>query len=259
MIGGGDDGARRECAVCLEEVSFGYGTPLLEHVNLCIGERESLCVVGPNGGGKSTLLKLILGLLEPQSGSVRVFGETARRGRRKIGYMPQHLSYDPLFPVSVMDIVLMGRVGGIFARYRDCDVDVAAAALREVELEGFGERPFSRLSGGQRQRVLVARALVCEPDLLLLDEPTSNIDLAGEDRFYKMLSRLNERMAIVLVTHDTWVVSSVVRSVACVSGGQVHVHPTAELTGDMIQAMYGGDVRAIVHDHRCDDPAHGHG
>ncbi len=235
-----------------ENVSFSYGSvPVLENVSFSIAERESVCVVGPNGGGKTTLVKLILGLLHPASGVIRVFGTSPQAARRRIGYMPQHLFFDPLFPVTVRDIVLMGRLKnggwrGLFGWPGDEDRDAAAEALRQVGMEVFAKRPFSSLSGGQRQRALIARALVSRPDLLLLDEPTSNVDTLVEARLLDLLRELNERMTIIMVTHDLGFVSEMVRKVVCVNR-RVVVHPTSDISGEIIHDIYGGHVRIVQH------------
>lgn len=239
-------------------VSFAYnGETILEDVNLAIGPREFISVVGPNGGGKTTLLKLVVGLLEPTAGTVRVFGLPPRDARRRIGYLPQHAQMDPRFPASVADVVLTGRLGPDrrFGLYGKADREAAGEALRDVDLCDLGRRPYAELSGGQRQRVLIARALVSRPDLLLLDEPTAGLDAHMESGLFDLLKVLNERLTIVLVTHDLGFVSQVVRSVACVRR-KVVVHPTSEVTGEMIREIYGGDVRMIRHDHRCDEGGH---
>ena len=171
-----------------------------------------MCIVGPNGGGKTTLVKLILGLLRPQRGEVRVFGQPPHRARLRVGYMPQHVQHDPQFPVTVMDIVLMGRLGqGVLGWPGRADRRAAIDALAQVGMEEFRRRPFADLSGGQRQRVLIARALCCKPDLLLLDEPTSNVDSLVEARLLDLLRDLNRQMTIVMVSHDLGFVSGLVR------------------------------------------------
>jgi len=244
----------------IRAVSFSYnGETVLEDVNLAIGPREFISVVGPNGGGKTTLLKLVVGLLEPTAGTVRVFGLPPREARRRIGYLPQHAQMDPRFPASVADVVLTGRLGpgGRFGPYGKADREAAGEALSDVDLCDLGRRPYAELSGGQRQRVLIARALVSRPDLLLLDEPTAGLDAHMESGLFGLLKVLNERLTIVLVTHDLGFVSQVVRSVACVRR-KVVVHPTSEITGEMIREIYGGDVRMIRHDHRCDEGGHSH-
>ena len=246
--------------ISFRDVTFGYGpAPVVEGVSLDIGPRELVSVIGPNGGGKTTLLKLILGELAPHAGQVRVFGETPARARPRIGYSPQHPRYDPLFPVTVMDVVLMGRLerhwGGW---YSSADKGAAKAALDEVDLVDLAGRPFHALSGGERQRALLARALVCDPELLLLDEPTANVDMAVESKVLGILRRLNERMTIILVSHDLGFVSSVVSTVVCVNR-RVVVHPTSEITGEIIQDIYGKDLRMVRHDHRCAEGGHTHG
>jgi len=245
----------------LSNVSFSYGTaaPVFDGVDLAIQDREFVSVVGPNGGGKTTLLKLLLGLLRPDAGEVRVFGVPAPDARRRVGYMPQYAHYDPKFPVTVRDVVLMGRVErhavGFYSRQ---DRRAADEALAQVGLADLAERLFEALSGGQRQRVLLARALATEPDLLLLDEPTANVDAAVESKLFEILKELNTRMTILIVSHDLGFVSEIVQSVVCVHNDLV-VHPTSALTGDLIRDMYGGDVRMVRHDHRCSEEGHSHG
>jgi zinc transport system ATP-binding protein len=240
-------------AISLRNVTFSYGgEPALEDVNVSVEERQAVCIVGPNGGGKTTLVKLILGLLAPQRGEVRVFGLPPHRARLRIGYMPQHVQHDPLFPVTVMDIVLMGRLGhgglgDVFGWPTRIDRRAALDALAQVGMEEFGRRPFAALSGGQRQRVLIARALCCKPDLLLLDEPTSNVDSAVEVRLLELLRELNRRMTIVMVSHDLGFVSGLVETAICVNR-RVVVHPTNEMTGAAIRDIYGGEVRMVRHD-----------
>ena len=233
----------------LENIMFPHDGAVLEDVSMTVHERDFLSIVGPNGGGKTTILKLILGLIRPTKGRVRVFGKSPEDVRHRIGYMPQHVSLDPLFPVSVLDVVLMGRLGpGMrFGSYRRSDRLLAEEALEKVELAPLRNRPFSRLSGGQFQRVLIARALVSDPELLLLDEPTANVDAALETELYDLLHQLNERLTIVLVTHDLGFVSHYVKNVACVNRRLI-VHPTCDITGEMINAVYGSHVHMIRHD-----------
>lgn len=232
------------------DVTFGYGAaPVIEDVTFSLDEHDLVSVLGPNGGGKTTLLKLLLGLIRPDAGTVRVFGGSAAAARPRVGYMPQYIHYDPQFPVSVLDIVLMGRLGHRWGGgYSRTDKSAARAALDEMEVADLSRSLFAELSGGQRQRVLIARALACEPDLLLLDEPTANIDPRVEAQLYKSLRQLSRRMTILLVTHDLGVVSNIVQKVICVNR-RVVMHPTSEITGDAIQDIYGGDIRMVRHDH----------
>lgn len=234
----------------MEHVWFSYGgQPVLEDVSLTVRERDFVCIVGPNAGGKTTLLKLVLGLLRPARGVVRLFGGPPAAGRHRVGYMPQHASLDPLFPVTVLDVVLMGRLAGSspFGPYRREDLEQAFQALEMLRLGGVRGRSFAELSGGQRQRVLIARALVSSPDLLLLDEPTANVDAVLESELFELLNRLNERMTVAMVTHDVGFVSRYVKRVVCVNR-RVAVHRTSEITGEMIHEVYGSDVRMVRHD-----------
>ncbi len=230
-------------------LSFRYQKPLvLEDVTFRIHEGESLCVIGPNGGGKSTLLKLMLGLLEPGRGSLTILGKSPAQARCNIGYVPQALRFDPLYPVSALDIVLMGcldRLG--VGRYSKACREVAMNALEQVALADSSSRPFSNLSGGQRQRVLIARALACEPKLLLLDEPTANIDLTVEAQLLETLTRLREKMTILLVTHDLDLISAVGDSVLCVNR-RIHRH-SLPLSGEVVKEIYSG-INRVEHDLR---------
>jgi len=237
--------------IAIENVSFSYdGLPVLEDVTFTVTESDFISIVGPNAGGKTTLIKLILGLLKPHKGRITVFGQEPVKARRQIGYMPQHTALDPLFPVNVMDVVLMGRLGnGTFGFYKKNDRDAAYEALREVEMYDLRSRSFSALSGGQQQRVLIARALASEPALLLLDEPTSNVDIAVETELYEILNQLNTKMTIIVVTHDLGFASQYVKRVACVNR-RVIIHPTSDITGEMIHQIYGTDVHMVRHDNQ---------
>ncbi len=250
----------QEPVIRIHDLNFSYREhPVLEKVNLEIEAGELASIVGPNGGGKTTLLKLILGLLTPDRGRIELFGEPPERGRRQVGYLPQYIHFDPSFPVSVINVVLMGQLGktrpvrlsGYSARARA----IAAAALERVGLGDRRNDSFHQLSGGQRQRVLIARALAAEPRLLLLDEPTANIDPYSEENFYELLTELNRQMTILLVSHDLGLVSQVVRSVICVNR-KVVIHPTSAIDGTLIREIYGGDFNLIRHDHRCSRKGH---
>lgn len=237
-------------AISFEGVTFGYDqSPVVRDVTIAIPSGDFACIVGPNGGGKTTLLRLMLGLLRPQQGQVRVFGKPPEEVRKRIGYMPQHVQLDPQFPVTAMDVVLMGRLGTgrHFGFYGRKDRAIAESSLREVGMLDERRRPLARLSGGQRQRVLIARALACEPDVLVLDEPTSNVDIAVEDQIYALLRELNQRLTIVVVSHDLGYVSSQVKSAICVNRN-VHTHAMSDLTGEVIRNLYGREVRTL-HQH----------
>lgn len=233
------------------DAAFSYdGHAILENVTFDIVERDFTTIVGPNGGGKTTLVKLILGLISPTRGTIRVFGVPPSQARRRVGYMPQNPMVEPDFPALVMDVVLMGRLGKRVGPgpYSIDDRDAAMEALREVELCDVRDRPFSDLSGGQRQRALIARALSSHPELLLLDEPTASLDVHMERELYELLHRLNERLTVVLVSHDLGFVSQFAKTVLCVKN-TVLSHPTCEVSSDAIRKMYGEDVRIVQHDH----------
>ena len=246
----------RNKVIEIEKVCFAYNSELvLEDVNLTISEKEFVCVVGPNGGGKTTLLKIILGLLEPTSGTVRVLGEPPVKARKRIGYVPQYAQFDPQFPVTVMDVVMMGTMGAEAVGWRRAKIN-AREALEEVRLLELRLRPLADLSGGQRQRVLVARALATNPAMLLLDEPTSHLDLQIETELMSLLGDLSKRMTVIMVSHDIGFVSQLVESVVCVKR-KVVIHPTSRITGEIIQELYGGPVHMVRHDHRCAEDGHG--
>lgn len=238
--------------ITMKDLSFAYdgGEAVLDGVSLETAQGDFAALIGPNGGGKTTLLKLMLGLLRPVGGEVRVFGRTPAEVRLRVGYMPQHARLDPQFPVSVLDVVLMGRLGravGI-GPYSRANRASAMAALKRVELDDLAARPFADLSGGQRQRALIARALACEPDLLLLDEPASNLDVVSQNSLYELLHELNETMTIVIVSHDMAFVSRFVQTVVCVNR-TVDVHLASDIAGETISEMYGRDMKMIIHDH----------
>ncbi len=235
--------------ISFREVSFSYtGEPVLQGVNFEVHAGEFVSAVGPNGGGKTTLLRLILGTARPEAGEVRVFGGPPERARRRVGYVPQYARFDPLFPVTVLDVVRMGRVGNFVAGpYRRDDRAAAEEALATVGLPELRWRPFSALSGGQRQRVLIARALATHPELLLLDEPTASVDRAATAKLYDLLVELARRLTILLVSHDTGVVSKFVSGVLCVNRTVVK-HPVSRLTGEMLSELYGVDIALVHHE-----------
>ena len=228
-------------------VSFN-GVPVLEDVSFTVQKGEFLSVVGPNGGGKTTILKIILGLLKPDAGEVRIFGKPPEKAREHFGYMPQYTLFDPRFPVSVIDVVLMGLLRtGRSSFFSKDERTVSLSALETVGMAGFSRSSFSSLSSGQRQRVLLARSLVSSPEILLLDEPTASVDMEIENRLYGILQALNRHMTILMVTHDLGFVSRIVKSCLCVNR-RVVVHPTCEINGQLIREIYGSDLRMVRHD-----------
>jgi len=236
--------------ISFKDVDFYYNSdPILKDVNLEIHPGEFVSIIGPNGGGKTSLLLLALGMLRPNRGTVQVFGRAPERERSRLGYVPQFTRFDPLFPLTVYDVVQMGRLGRFWTGpYRKEDRESALAALEQVGLGELRRRSFAELSGGQRQRVLIARALATEPEILLLDEPTANVDRLATDKLYELLVDLNQRLTVVLVSHDLGIVSRFVSSVVCVNK-TVLTHPVSELTGEMIRDLYGGEIALVRHDH----------
>ncbi len=233
----------------ITHVDFAYnGDLVLEDVVLTIKEADFLGVVGPNGSGKSTLLKIILGLIRPLRGSVRVFGRSPERARHLIGYVPQHADLDASFPISVTDVVLIGRLGKapMLGSYGKIDRQAAQEAMESAEVYDLRNRRFGTLSGGQKQRVLMARALAGKPELLLLDEPTATVDGRVEQDIYELLKKLNEKVTIVLVSHDLGFISTYVNRVACVNRG-LSCNRTEDITGDVIEACYSGPVHMLTH------------
>ena len=249
--------------IATEHLGFAYGDVLvLEDVSLTVASGEFLGLVGPNAGGKSTLLKLILGLLKPQQGQVRVLGLAPKRTRHRIGYVPQYPAFPRDFPIQVLDVVLMGRLGlgaGLSAGvggWRRSDRESARRTLEDVEAADLAAQPIGSLSGGQLQRVLLARALVGEPEVLILDEPTANIDQRLEGEIFELLARLNERLTIIVVSHDIGFISSYVSRVACLNRTLI-CHRTEAVDGDLIKDLYGEPVRMIHHAHEAAAPVAG--
>lgn len=228
--------------------SFDGRHPVLEDASFRIERGDFASVIGPNGGGKTTLLKLLLGLLQPESGRVQVLGDAPARVRHRIGYMPQYAALDRQFPITVQEVVLMGRMTPqrSFRGYSGADRRAAVETLHRVGLVDLARRSFAALSGGQRQRVLLARALVSQPELLLLDEPAAGLDRRVEQDFFALLEELNRDATVILVSHDLGFVRSFVRTVVCVHR-RVAVHPTSALDGGAIHDLYEGDVRLVHH------------
>ena len=233
----------------IDKVDFSYdGDLILKDITLAVNEGDFLGVVGPNGSGKTTLLKIILGLIQPIRGKVRVFGKPPEHSRHFLGYVPQHTDLDSSFPISVTDVVLLGRLGKapLLGGYRKTDRQAAEEAMQEVEIYNLRNQRFGALSGGQKQRVLMARALVGKPDLLLLDEPTTSIDGRVEQDIYELLKKINEKVTIVLISHDLGFISAYVNRVACVNRS-ISCDRTENITGDVIEACYSGPVHMLKH------------
>jgi zinc transport system ATP-binding protein len=233
----------------IRDLWFSYnGAPILENVNLSVYSGDFIAVIGPNGGGKTTLIKLVLGILEPLRGIILLFGRPPRETIHRVGYVPQDIHVKRGFPISVQDVVRMGRIkgGGGWQRLSRKDRNTVQQALERVQMWKHRSRRMDELSGGQRQRVFLARALVSEPEILLLDEPMSSVDTKGQSDFYDFLHELNNRVTIFVITHDAMVLSSHAKSVACVNR-QLFYHNAPEVTKDMIEMAYHCPVELIAH------------
>lgn len=237
-------------AIEIENLSVSYGGfKALDRVSLKVAERDYLAVMGPNGGGKSTLLKSILGLVAVQNGRVRIFGEAPRKNRHLIGYVPQFSGVDKDFPITVLEAVLTGRQKqGLspFFRYKEKDRQDASEKMARVGLEGFGNRRISELSGGEFQKMLIARALMTSPRILLLDEPTASVDARSSQEIYELLGELNKEMAILLVTHNVMAISTHVKELACLNERLVY-HGDPELSEEVVNSLYGCPVELVAH------------
>ncbi len=242
-----------ENVIEIENVVFRYSQyRVLDNVSLSIQAGDMASIIGPNGGGKTTLLKLILGLLEPESGTVKVYGESPRGKMGYLGYVPQYSRFDDQFPITVFEVVLTGRLEKRMGFYSRHDRRAAAEALEKVGLADIADRSFQELSGGQRQRVLIARALAGRPSILLLDEPTSNVDAAVGSMLHELLEELNKTHTILLVTHDVGFVDDITNRVFCVNN-IVHEHPADKLDASLISAAYGNQMRMVRHDINLED------
>ena len=207
-------------AISLKNLWFSYnGQSVLEDINLEIKELDFLGIIGPNGGGKTTLLKLILGLLTPTRGEVKILGRSVQKGRRYIGYVPQTVQFDYHFPISVWEVVQMGRLGKKpwWQKYQQQDREIVAKALEQVEIPHLSHCPLGELSGGQRQRVYIARALATQPQILLLDEPTASVDPQVSTNIYKLLQKLNQDITIIMISHDLQAISASVKNLVCLN------------------------------------------
>jgi zinc transport system ATP-binding protein len=254
--------------VSIRDLSFAYEAdhPVLEHVSLEVERGDFLAIIGPNGGGKSTLLRLMLGLLKPDSGTIRLFGTSVEKGRDRIGYVPQNTNVNTDFPIRVLDVVLIGNGAknppllGYGSEEKAC----AMEALRQVGMAPYAHKRIGDLSGGQRQRVMIARALCRRPELLLLDEPTASIDATGQKEIYDLLKRLNADITVIVVSHDLSVILGYANKAAHVNRTLTyhdisdkrtifHTHGAIDdhLCEIDILEMLGGESCEVCHD--CDD------
>ncbi len=216
-------------AISVKGISFGYSReePVLKNVSFDVAEGEFVGLIGPNGGGKTTLLKLLMGFLEPWEGQISIFSKSASGYPNDVGYVPQALHYDRTFPISVIDLVLQGRLSklGWMGRFTKQDKEIALHAIEQVGLTDFRDKSFGNLSGGQAQRALIARALATEPKVLLLDEPLAAVDVQAEADFYDILQKIRKNLTIMMVTHDIQAIIKQVKRVLCVQGSVISLEP----------------------------------
>ncbi len=233
----------------LKDVSFAYDNKLiLENINLEVEEKDFIAVIGPNGGGKTTLLRLIMGFIKPVKGKICLFGQPARKTRRHVGYVPQHGIFDQSFPISALEVVLTGLLHSrsFFPRYSIEERNRALEVMQTLEVNKLAEIPYGRLSGGQKQRILIARALVSKPRLLILDEPTASVDSRIERDVYELLQRLNQTITIIIVSHDLGFVSSYVKKVVCLNR-QLAIHDVKEISSQLITDLYPSPMKMLEH------------
>jgi len=236
-------------AIEIKDLWFSYDrTPVLKEVSFALKQGDFMAILGPNGGGKTTLLKLMLGILKPSRGMIRVLGKMPRDARERLGYVPQSTDINLTFPISVFELALMGRLSRsrFGRRYTDEDKQKVAALLKKVGMWDYRYWPVGRLSGGQRQRIFIARALAVEPAILFLDEPTASVDREFEVDLYELLKELNKDVTIVVITHDVGVVSRYVKSVACVNHTLIF-HEDGKITTEMIDMAYKCPVDLVAH------------
>ncbi len=238
------------------QVAFSYSTvPVLENVNFHVHRGEFIALVGPNGAGKSTILKLLLGLEQAGKGNIEVLGKEPKESRSRIGYVPQHADFDKSFPISVYEVIRMGRLKPIGRAWNKDDEQAVQKAMEQVEILDLARRPYGALSGGQRRRVLVARALAAEPEILVLDEPTANMDAESEERLFKTLGQLKGKTTILIVTHDTEFVSALTDRVLCIgerTGSERRAHHLVQHRAAPAEhappELFGGAALQVLHD-----------
>jgi len=221
---------------------------ILKNISISLEENEFLGIIGPNGGGKSTFIKAMLGIIKPRKGTIKILGTTPEHARKDIGYVPQKTSYIQDFPINVKDVVKLGRYGrkGIGKRFGKEDDKAAVAALEKVHMEEYAGTKISHLSGGQQQRVFIARALVNEPKLLLLDEPNVGVDVKTKKEFFDLLNALRTHMTIVLITHDLTAVSAYVTKIACLNK-EMFYHNSKEIHKEDFENVYHCPIKLIAH------------
>ena len=237
-------------AIHVDHLTVHYGqTPGIQGVCLDVAQGEYVGIIGPNGGGKTTLLKAILGLVPAAEGTVEILGLPNLEGRKQVGYVPQFTQLNKQFPITVEEVVLTGRVKkGIapFFRYHSEDVDIARLMMRRVGLERLARRQASQLSGGEFQKMLIARALAIQPKILMLDEPTASVDVASHGQIFSLLAQLNTEMTVILVTHDLLAAASHASSLACLSNTLLY-HGEPNISPQVAEQIFGCPITLRPH------------
>lgn len=242
----------------LNDISFGYDqVPVIEQINLEIKQGDFIGMIGPNGGGKSTIIKIIMGLLKPWSGDIE-FGHLDNNRTVSTGYLPQYHEFDKSFPITVKEVVMSGLIGKQrgFLRFNKQQKTEASELIQVLGLKEIEDKPIGSLSGGQMQRVFLGRALVSNPDLLILDEPSTYVDYQFENEMYKLLQQINKQTAILLVSHDIGQIVSFVKTIACVNYN-LHYHPSNKITDEILKS-YNCPIELITHGHVPHRVLHNH-
>lgn len=235
--------------IAIRHLWAGYNhEPVLEEINLSVRELDFIGLIGPNGSGKTTLFKVLLGLLPPMRGEVRIMGKSVRQGRRYVGYVPQMVEFDQEFPISVWDVVMLGRLEQrrLLQPFTSKDARIVEAALRSVDMLHWRDRSISDLSGGQRKRVYIARALATEPRILLLDEPLAGIDPQMGSHIYELLQHLNRTITILMISHDIGAIASCVKTIGCLNR-RLYYHGEKQITPEMLELAYKCPVDLLAH------------
>jgi zinc transport system ATP-binding protein len=249
---------KNDICIELDDINYRYNDQgVLEHISLTVDSGEYLGIIGPNGGGKTTLVRIMLGLLKPSSGDVKIFGQniTSFKKRYLIGYVPQRAAHEEFyFPGSVEEVVESGRTArrGLLKRYSRVDYDAVQKAMEVADVLKFRNRLVGELSGGERQRVFIARALSGEPQILILDEPVVGVDIASKDTFYSFLRHLNQdfNITIIFVSHDVGAIAHEAKNILCLNRRLIcHGPPRDYIKEEFLEQVYGSKVTSIFHGH----------
>ncbi len=235
--------------ISLEHVWVSYNESIiLKDISLQVKNKDFLGIIGPNGGGKTTLIKTMIGLIKPHNGRVKILGQDPNRSRKHIGYVAQKNYHESNFPISVFEVVRMGLCGkkGFLKRYSSKDDELVLQTLKVVGMTKHSDKEIGHLSGGEQQRIFIARALINNPKILLLDEPDVGIDANMQSEFYSLLKKLNKNMTIILVSHDLSAISKHVKKVACINQ-EIYYHDSKEIKREDIEKAYGCPIDLIAH------------